>query len=49
MSGETILTVNGGSSTIKFSVYHVGESLSRGLTVNALIPAWGSPLRLACS
>jgi len=32
MSGETILTINGGSSTIKFSVYRIGDSLSRDLT-----------------
>lgn len=32
MSVEKVLTINGGSSTIKFSVYSVGDSLLRGLT-----------------
>jgi len=30
-AGSRILTVNGGSSSIKFALYHVGEALERGL------------------
>ncbi|QDT02147.1 Acetate kinase [Rubripirellula lacrimiformis] len=32
MSNRRILTINGGSSSIKFAVYHFGHSLQRGLT-----------------
>lgn len=32
MSDESILTINGGSSSIKFAVFHGGNSLLRGLT-----------------
>ena len=32
LTGSGILTINSGSSSIKFSLYHVGKELERGLS-----------------
>ena len=37
-TSASILTINGGSSSIRFALYQVGEALERGLHGKPLVP-----------